>query len=228
MFGVFYGMIIFAVLVIAFLLILLILIQEGKGGGLAALGGTKAAAVEGTTNPVRTATAYLSAMLLVCLIAFMNRPVKSAVDPTVARNKTPVVPLYILDQDKPKDAAPAKVQTITLNPGDTIEDDGTGTPKIVPAQPPGASDAAKPPEGGAAVPAKPDADMPAPPGADAAPADKPATPEAKPDTPNEKPAAGDAKAESKPGEAKPDEAKADEAKPAPAPAPAEKKAEATK
>jgi protein translocase SecG subunit len=58
------------------LMTFLILLQEGKGGGLAALGGTKAAGVEGVTNPIRRATAYLAAIFFVLLIslAVFNRP----------------------------------------------------------------------------------------------------------------------------------------------------------
>lgn len=61
---------------VALLMILLILIQEGKGGGLAALGGTKAAGVEGVTNPVRKATAYLAGIFffLAILLGWMHRP----------------------------------------------------------------------------------------------------------------------------------------------------------
>jgi len=58
------------------LMTFLILLQEGKGGGLAALGGTKAAGVEGVTNPVRRATAYLAVIFFVMLVTLgvMHRP----------------------------------------------------------------------------------------------------------------------------------------------------------
>ncbi len=57
----------------AFLLVVaamtfLILLQEGSGGGLAALGGTRASGVEGVTNPVRRATGYLAAVWFILAI----------------------------------------------------------------------------------------------------------------------------------------------------------------
>src|SRR5436190_7182259 len=53
-----------------------ILLQEGKGGGLAALGGTKAAGIEGVTNPIRRATAWMAGLffVLACVLGIMNRP----------------------------------------------------------------------------------------------------------------------------------------------------------
>ena len=55
-----------------------ILLQEGKGGGLAALGGTKAAGVEGVTNPIRRATAYLAGLFfaLAIILGVISKPVK--------------------------------------------------------------------------------------------------------------------------------------------------------
>src|SRR5437868_8894691 len=59
-----------------------ILLQEGKGGGLAALGGTKAAGVEGVTNPIRRATGYLAGMFFVMIIilGILNKPTPSVAD----------------------------------------------------------------------------------------------------------------------------------------------------
>lgn len=56
-----------------------ILLQEGKGGGLAALGGTKAAGVEGVTNPIRRATAYLAGLffILAIILGIMHKPTQS-------------------------------------------------------------------------------------------------------------------------------------------------------
>ncbi len=56
----------------AVLMVFLILLQEGKGGGLAALGGTRAAGVEGVTNPIRRATVYMAAIFFVLAI-FIGR-----------------------------------------------------------------------------------------------------------------------------------------------------------
>jgi len=64
-----------ALLLVAAVMTFFILLQEGKGGGLAALGGTKAAGVEGVTNPIRRATAYLAGLffLLAIAIGFLSR-----------------------------------------------------------------------------------------------------------------------------------------------------------
>ena len=53
-----------------------ILLQEGKGGGLTALGGTKAAGVEGVTNPIRRATVYMAVLFfaLAIILGILNRP----------------------------------------------------------------------------------------------------------------------------------------------------------
>jgi protein translocase SecG subunit len=64
------------VVLVAILMTFFILLQEGKGGGLTALGGTKAAGVEGVTNPIRRATAWLAGIMFVLLIVLgiMHRP----------------------------------------------------------------------------------------------------------------------------------------------------------
>lgn len=61
---------------IGVLMTFFILLQEGKGGGLTALGGTKAAGVEGVTNPIRRATAYLAAIffVLAIILGIMHKP----------------------------------------------------------------------------------------------------------------------------------------------------------
>src|SRR5437868_15165457 len=58
----------------------LIMLQEGKGGGLAALGGTKAAGIEGVTNPIRRATGYMAGLffILAIVLGIINRPTKTA------------------------------------------------------------------------------------------------------------------------------------------------------
>jgi protein translocase SecG subunit len=68
----------------AILMTFFILLQEGKGGGLAALGGTKAAGVEGVTNPIRRATGYLAAMFFVMIIilGIMHKPTQSILGDT--------------------------------------------------------------------------------------------------------------------------------------------------
>ncbi len=64
------------VVLVAILMTGFILLQEGKGGGLTALGGTKAAGVEGVTNPIRRATGWLAGIMFVLLIVLgiMHKP----------------------------------------------------------------------------------------------------------------------------------------------------------
>ena len=72
----------------------LIMLQEGKGGGLTALGGTKAAGIEGVTNPIRRATGYMAGLffLLAIALAIVNRPSKSndffAAEPATVMTET--------------------------------------------------------------------------------------------------------------------------------------------
>src|SRR5258706_7801945 len=62
--------------VIGGLMTFLIMLQEGKGGGLAALGGTKAAGIEGVTNPIRRATGWMAGIFfaLAVVLGIVNRP----------------------------------------------------------------------------------------------------------------------------------------------------------
>jgi len=64
---------------VAVFMIFLIMLQEGKGGGLTALGGTKAAGIEGVTNPIRRATGYMAGLffILAIVLAIINRPQKT-------------------------------------------------------------------------------------------------------------------------------------------------------
>lgn len=52
-------------LIVAVLLTFLILLQEGNGGGLASLGGTKAPEIVGVANPIRRATVVLAILFFV-------------------------------------------------------------------------------------------------------------------------------------------------------------------
>ena len=57
--------------IVTILMIFAILLQEGKGGGLAALGGTRAEGVVGATNPIRRLTVVL-AILFFLLAGFIT------------------------------------------------------------------------------------------------------------------------------------------------------------
>jgi len=125
----------------------LILLQEGKGGGLAALGGTKAAGVEGVTNPVRRATAYLAVVFFIMLVALgiMHKPTsmggtlfntaatgagaaKPAEVPATTAPVAPVAPAPAPEAPKavelPKISAPA---TTEPKPAETLK---TEAPKV--------------------------------------------------------------------------------------------------
>jgi protein translocase SecG subunit len=73
--GILVGILKIIFVVVAILMTFFILLQEGKGGGLAGLGGTRAAGVEGVTNPIRRATAVLAGLffLLAILIGWLSR-----------------------------------------------------------------------------------------------------------------------------------------------------------
>lgn len=70
--------------VVALLMTFFILLQEGKGGGLTGLGGTKAAGVEGVTNPIRRFTGYLAGIffILAIVLGLMAREPGSGISVT--------------------------------------------------------------------------------------------------------------------------------------------------
>ncbi len=97
------------VVLIGFLMTFLILLQEGKGGGLAGLGGTKAAGVEGVTNPIRRATAYMAALffLLAIVLGIMEKP-KESIGLAPTSSMTPsTAPKKDAGATKSSDAKPA-------------------------------------------------------------------------------------------------------------------------
>jgi len=72
-----------------------ILLQEGKGGGLTALGGTKAAGVEGVTNPIRRATVYMAIVFftLAVILGVIHRPresIKIGAAPATTTTSNPI------------------------------------------------------------------------------------------------------------------------------------------
>src|SRR5437762_902609 len=151
------------------LMTFLIMLQEGKGGGLAALGGTKAAGIEGVTNPIRRATAYLAGIffLLAIVLGVRHRPEQSVgaqtfpsesaaatapETPAVAKTeKSPVVPA-------PAPAAPnAAAPAVNAPAQATPPAANAPAPAAAPAAPPAAAPAAPAPatEQKAAAPANP-------------------------------------------------------------------------
>lgn len=100
---------------VALIMTFFILLQEGKGGGLAGLGGTKAAGVEGVTNPIRRATAVLSIIffLLAVLLGILARPTGSTAKAKLLYDtETPTSALASPDAEKkpvPPEAPQVKV-----------------------------------------------------------------------------------------------------------------------
>ena len=80
--GVLYGL-------VALLMVGAVLLQESKGGGLAALGGTRAESAFGASNPLRRLTAGLAVVffILASLLALGLAPAKSKAETAVEENE---------------------------------------------------------------------------------------------------------------------------------------------
>jgi preprotein translocase subunit SecG len=126
----------------ALLMTFFILLQEGKGGGLAGLGGTSAAGVEGVTNPIRKATAYLAGVffLMAVLIGFLGRSEESVLGKEQAVEKSKNAPKI---ENAGKSAGPA-AQTVPLKidipeapkkNGETLRDDDNAAQAADAAEP---------------------------------------------------------------------------------------------
>ncbi len=76
----------------AVLMIGAILLQEGKGGGLSALGGTQAESAFGASNPIRRMTVVLSILffLLAGFLSFMSA--RPSVSPGIEAPEVPAAP----------------------------------------------------------------------------------------------------------------------------------------
>jgi len=123
---------------IAFFMVCLILLQEGKGGGIAAMGGGGMDGVMGVRNPLRRWTAYL-AVVFVILALGINSYIahKSASD-------LPVAPPVIIPE-APESGTPLTPDVPTL-PGALAPDANAPAPEAPapPASPPPAADTAAP------------------------------------------------------------------------------------
>jgi len=104
------------------IMVFFILLQEGKGGGLAALGGTKAAGVEGVTNPIRRATVYMAVLFfgLAVILGVLHKP-KSSLGAGLGQS----APASSTAPEETPEGAPAATTTGTT-PGTTE----LGTQKI--------------------------------------------------------------------------------------------------
>ena len=121
-----------------------ILLQEGKGGGLTALGGTKAAGVEGVTNPIRRATVYLAILFftLAIILGIIHRPRASiAIGPGAPAAATPeAAPSAVPASPAGTPAIPATEPKAPMPEAKKIEGavelPGTKTEATKPAEPP--------------------------------------------------------------------------------------------
>jgi protein translocase SecG subunit len=103
-----------------------ILLQEGKGGGLAALGGTKAAGVEGVTNPIRRATGYMAGLFfaLAIILGIMHKPEKSITFSAPASGMSSTEKKDEPKSDAPKTDAPkTEDKKIDAKPADAPKTD---------------------------------------------------------------------------------------------------------
>jgi protein translocase SecG subunit len=110
-------------ILVAILMTFFILLQEGKGGGLAALGGTKAAGVEGVTNPIRKATGYLAAMffIMIIILGALHKPKDSVLGAGDGKNTSSKEDKAKADDKAKTDAteepkAPAGVEAVVPIP----------------------------------------------------------------------------------------------------------------
>ena len=155
--GVLYGL-------VALLMVGAVLLQESKGGGLAALGGTRAETAFGASNPLRRLTVILAVLffVLASLLTLGIAPPKSkagvGAEKDVEKGTTVTVPI---DEGKKESPKPPEKPPVTKP-----EDVKAPAPPEKPAEP-------KEPAAPATDPAKPSE---AAPGAkpDEKPADKPA------------------------------------------------------
>lgn len=75
---------------LAFLLICAILLQEGKGGGLAAMSGAVTDSVMGAKNPLRRLTVYFF-ICFITLVLGLNYYINTAQDASINPGLTPVL-----------------------------------------------------------------------------------------------------------------------------------------
>jgi len=175
----------------------LIMLQEGKGGGLAALGGTKAAGIEGVTNPIRRATGWLAGVffLLAIILGIVNKPSQSPDFITESKEATATKTAPTVDETGPQVQLSPNIPKPEMNVIPKAIPASNTTTVPAPVTPPikaidKTPDAAKPdatkPDATKPDPTKPDAVKPDAPKADAPKiepakdANKPAVPPADP------------------------------------------------
>ncbi len=135
-------------LLLGFLLICTILLQEGKGGGLAAMGGAVTDSVMGAKNPLRRMTVYFFICFIAVILAlnyFINQENSGQITPGILPAGVPAAP-----------AAPAAKTGIAIP---ALPASGAvlpaGSVPAAPAAPAGKSDTTTPAAAPAAAPVTP-------------------------------------------------------------------------
>ena len=84
---------------VSLLMVLFVLLQEGKGGGLSALGGTQAESAFGASNPIRRMTVFLATIFFVLagVLAFIS------VGNGVGLDEPEVIEQTITDEEEPQE-----------------------------------------------------------------------------------------------------------------------------
>jgi len=120
---------------IGMLMTFFILLQEGKGGGLAALGGTKAAGVEGVTNPIRRATGYLAGLffILAIILGILHKP-KESLGLGVEAPAAEIVPAAGAGNGPALNAKPGDAPKTDAKPADAAKTDAKPTDAAKPAE----------------------------------------------------------------------------------------------
>ena len=108
----------FIFLIIAFLLTGLILLQEGKGGGLAAMGGAMTDSVMGAKNPLRRLTAYFFVAFVVVSIG-INMMISRETSPEFGAGIS--APAAVTEEAKDAPAAEKKEETPVEKPADSAK-----------------------------------------------------------------------------------------------------------
>ena len=89
-----HGVLVAVLLICSVIMTFFILLQEGKGGGLSALQGTKGGNIEGVSNPVRRATVFIAAIWMLCAIflAILARGKSGETGDDLFKNKQAAIP----------------------------------------------------------------------------------------------------------------------------------------
>lgn len=134
--------------ILAFLLICSILLQEGKGGGLAAMGGAMTDSVMGAKNPMRRMTVYFFICFIVVVLALnynINQDNSGSIAPGLTVTPEPTIPAATTEDVKTPADAPATLPAadVPATPA-TATETAPAAPATAPATPTTTTPAATP------------------------------------------------------------------------------------